>query len=385
MKHLFSTLILLLFPALLSAQKAYTPNLVTPPAGMKTVGAMATVETIDFYGETGQDMLNLTLGTANGEVYIQGLISDEPEAWIKGTANAAKDVLTFPHGQYVGLYFDMLDLYACAYRDGDTAKRCDFVLERNTKSGVMKNRSGIGFCSYYYDEYSTSNKYAPVQRYSNITITVFGEWEPEEAGTVEPQPTGPVVVPESVVFHDYVLQGTNIRTGRITHPATLGFDGDDVYLGGFSNVALQTNTYIKGYRQDNRIVFPQDQFIANYSGHEMWLYGTSYRLGDRDLYLEDVAFVYDALNDTYKGEIGLLVADGRAVDGNVMNFSELLQDITLVGNHADGIEVLRPAVSEAATTVFSLDGRILSNARGQSATGISIERRADGTVRKVVR
>lgn len=391
MKHLFLTLILLLCPALLSAQKTYTPNLVTPPAGMKTVDAMASIETVDFYGHTAQEMLNLTLGTAGGEVYIKGLISDEPDAWIKGTANAAKDVLTFPHGQYVGLFFGMLDLYACAYREGDTAKRCDFVLERNTTSGVMRNRAGINFCTYYYDDYSTSaNKYTPEQRYNSVTITPLGQWEPEVGGgSVDPQPTGPVVVPDGVVFADFTLQGTNIRTGRITHPAKLGFDGDDVYLGGFSNVALQTNTYIKGYRMGSRIVFPQDQFIANYSGHEMWLYGTSYRLGDRDLYLEDVSFIYDETIPGYRGEIGILVADGRAVDGNVMNFSELLQDITLVGATVDGIEApaLTPAEA-AAPAVYSLDGRALPQrlSKGQSRpAGISIERSADGRVRKVVR
>lgn len=370
-----------------SAQKTYTPNLVTPPADMQTVDAMATIETIDFYGQTAQEMLNLTLGTADGEVYIKGLITDEPDAWIKGTANEAKDLITFPHGQYVGLFFGMLDLYACAYRDGDTAKRCDFVLERNTTSGVMRNKAGINFCTYYYDDYSTSaNKYTPEQRYGSVTITPFGPWEPEVGGgNVDPQPTGPVVVPEGVEFSNYTLQATNIRTGRITHPATLGFDGDDVYLGGFSNVALQTGAYIKGYRTGTRIIFPQDQFIANYSGHEMWLYGTSYRLGDRDLYLEDLSFVYDTMTDTYRGEIGLLVADGRAIDGNVMNFSELLQDLTLVGTTPDAIDATR---ADTPADHYTLDGRRAAPTTTATTTtqhGVTILRTTDGTVRKVIR
>ncbi|MDO4212352.1 MAG: hypothetical protein Q4D23_11695 [Bacteroidales bacterium] len=389
MKKILFTLILMLCPALLSAQQAYTTTLVTPPAGMKTIDAMASIETVDFYGHTGQEMLNLVIGSAGGAVYIQGLVSDEPDAWIKGTANATKDVITFAHGQYVGLFFGMLDLYACAYRDGDTAKRCDFVLERDTKSGVMRNRKGINFCTYYYDDYSTSaNKYTPEQRYSSIVITPLGDWEPEVGGEeVDPTPTGPVVVPDGVQLLDYTLSATNIRTGHITHPAKLGFDGDDVYLGGFSNVALQTGAYIKGYRQGSRIIFPQDQFITNYSGHEMWLYGTSYRLGDRDLYLENLSFEYEAMTNTYRGEIGLLVADGRAVDGNVMNFSELLQDITLIGVTPDGVSPI--ATAAATTEVYSLDGRrAATGAATTPATahrGISIIRTADGTVRKVVR
>lgn len=370
MKKLLFSLILLLCPTLLSAQKTYTASLVTPPAGMKTIDAMANIQTVDFYGHTAQETLNLVIGSADGAVYIQGLVSDEPEAWIKGTANAAKDAITFAHGQYVGLFFGMLDLYACAYRDGDTAKRCDFVLERDTNSGVMRNRNGINFCTYYYDDYSTSaNKYTPEQRYSSVVITPLEKWEPEVGGSeVDPEPVGPVVVPDGVEMHNYTLTATNIRTGRITHPATLGFDGDVVYLGGFSNVALQTGSYVKGYRQGTHIIFPQDQFIANYSGHDMWLYGTSYRLGDRDLYLENVSFNYDAMTDTYQGEIGLLVADGRAVDGYVMNFSELLQDITLTGTQPNGIAA--PAAAPATTDVYTLDGRRISSS-GSSASSLS--------------
>lgn len=387
MKQILCTLILLLCPALLSAQKPYTPTLVTPPADMKTVDAMATIETVDFYGHTGVESLNLTLGTAGGAVYIKGFISDEPDAWIKGTANAAKDAITFVHGQYVGKFFEILDLYACGYRDGDTSKRCDFVLERNTKSGVMKNRNGISFCTYYYDDYSSAaNKYTPEQRYSSVTITPLGTWEPEVGtDTSETNEKKPVVLPAGIEMRSYTLTANNIRTGRITHDATLGFDGDDVYLGGFSNVALQTGSYIKGYRVGERIIFPQDQFITNYSGHDMWLYGTSYRLGMSDLYLDDLSFVYDAMTDRYTSEIGFLVADGRAENGNIMNFSELLQDIVLKGSAVDGIST---PVADAPAAIYSLDGRRTSGAATTTAArqqGVTILRSADGTTRKVIR
>lgn len=387
MKQILFTLILLLCPALLSAQKPYTPTLVTPPAGMETVDAMATIETVDFYGHTATESLNLVLGTAGGAVYIKGLISDEPDAWIKGTANATKDVITFTHGQYVGLFFGMLDLYACGYRDGDTSKRCDFVLERNTKSGVMKNRTGINFCTYYYDDYSSSaNKYTPEQRYSSVTITPLGIFDPEVGnGTEDTHEKKPVVLPDGITMRSYALTATNIRTGRITHDATLGIDGENVYLGGFSNVALQTNTYIKGYRQGGRIVFPQDQFITTYSGHEMWLYGTSYRLGMNDLYLDDLSFTYDAMTDTYTSEIGLLVADGRAENGNVMNFSELLQDIVLTPVVVDGIET---PLADIPAAVYGLDGRHAATTSFTAASRqpcVSIIRTADGSVRKVIR
>lgn len=373
------------------AQKTYTPNLVTPPKDMKTVSMMANITTVDFYGNTGTEMLNLNVGSVAGEVYIQGFVSDEPDAWIKGTVNAEKDVITFPHGQYLGLFFGILDLYACAYKGEDTSKRCDFVLERNTKSGVMKNRSDVHFCTYYYDDYSTSaNKYSPEQRYNSVTITPMEPWEPEGGnGTPDVKVDEPVKVPDGVVFSDYTLTANNIRTGRITHPARLGFDGEDVYLGGFSNVAILTDSYIKGYREGNRIVFPYEQYIVKYENHDMYLYGASYYLGDKDLYLDNLSFIYDALTNTYRGEVGLLVADGKAVDGNIMNFSEFLQDIILTGDLPDGVAPSATVDATAPAAVYTLDGRRCPAAAATSLPahrhGVSIVRQADGTIRKQVR
>ena len=76
---------------------------------------------------------------------------------------------------------------------------------------------------------------------------------------------------------------------------------------------------------------------------------------------------------------------GRAVDGNIMNFSELLQDITLQGTVVDGIDT---PISDAPAAVYTLDGRRTPSAAtttSASQHGVSILRSADGTVRKVIR
>lgn len=377
-----------------SAQTPYTPQLVTPPADLKTVDMMATVTAVDFYGNSTTDMLSLKVGSRQGDVYIQGFCTDTPDAWIKGRINAAKDEITFAHGQYLGLFFGILDLYACGYKGSDTSKRCDFVLTRDTKQGTMVNKSGISFCTYYYDDYSTSaNKYTPEQRYSDVRITPLEKWEPEGPGEeiVPDDPKVPVVVPDGVEFKPYTLSGTNIRTGHSVHAARLGFDGDDVYLADFCNVAIQTGTCIKGRRYDTRLVFPQDKFLATYGGsNDMYFYGASYHLGDQDIYMDNLTFEYDAMTDTYRADIGILITEGRVINGAVMNFSELLQDVVMIGSAPDGIS-LSPtdAATNATPTVYTLDGRRCpATDAGNTTTphhGVNIERRPDGTTRKLLR
>lgn len=385
------TLLLCLVSMAATAQ-SYKPVLITPPANMKTVEAMATVTTVDYDGSTGTDMLNIVLGTADGKVYLQGLDLDCPEAWIRGEANAAKDAITFAHGQYIGLFFSILDLYACGCKVEDNAKRVDLVLDRNPKTGVLTLHQGINYCSYYYDDMSSSaNKYYPVQRYSSVTITPFGPWEPD-APNGQPDETEtkePVVVPDGVEFVDYTLYGTSIRTGHLSHPAKLAFDpstgsgeaasGQTVYMRDFCSVSLQTGCSVKGHFDGHRLVFPKEQFMVRYGGQfDMYLYGASYYLGDNDIYLDDLSFVYDPSTDTFTCENGVLIAQGKFTDQSG-DFSEYLQNVTLVGRNPNGVtSVAAPSV---ALPDYLIDGRRATSA----AKGIVLRRTSSGEVRKVVR
>lgn len=311
--------------------QGYKPTPITPPDDMPTTFMLITITSVDFYGTETLETGSISVGNANGHVYIQGLCHDYPEEWIVGTASEDKTTITFKQGQYQGEDFG-LQLYFSGFI-GDASKRCDFVLKRNASTGIMKNDESMSFAVYYYDDWNTTNKYTPMQRYKSVVITPTDKWEPAAPGAEPDQPDAPkepVVVPEGVKFIDYTLYGTNFRTGAITHPAKLGFDGDDVYFGGFSNVALQTNTYVKGRRDGNRLIFPEEHFIVNYSGtHDMYLYGATYYLGDSDVFLDDLIFEYDASTDIYTCTNGILVSDGKFRETG--NFSEYLQNVSLRG------------------------------------------------------
>ena len=360
MKHLrisFSIIIL----ALCVVVGVEAQTLVTPPASIKTTKMTAKIVTVDFYGGQQESTVTLAVGNAEGYVYIQGLSENFPDSWVKGKSNKEKTAITFAQEQYLGLDFGILDIYFFGYR-GEAAKRCDLTLQRNPSTGVLSTAEGYGFGEYYYDDLSTSStKYVPYTRYASITITPSSPWEPADPADEPIVPDGPkepVVVPAGVVFKPYTLSASSFRTGPLTHPARLGFDGNDVYMDGFCSVAIQTNTCVKGRRDGSRLIFPKEHFIVNYGGsNDMYLYGATYYMGDEDVLLEDLIFDYNPVTDTYTGQSGILISQGKFRDTGL--FSEYLQNPVLQGN-PEGIEAPTSLIDGFQQgNMYDLQGRAL--------------------------
>lgn len=337
MKQLFTLLIGLLLCSVSAQAQGYVNTLITPPEGMTTTTMTVKMTSSDFYGQTDNVTSTLTVGNADGHVYIKGFYEEFPDAWIVGTSDEAKSKITFKQGQYIGLYYGVLDAYSSGYF-GDVAKRCDFVLERNASTGIMTNASTSSLGGYYYDDMSTStNKYSPIARYTSITITPSSPWEPvapgnEPVGPVTPKE--PVVVPEGVTFVPYTLTANSYLAGgtRVTHSASLGFDGDDVYLKDFCRASEQTHTCAKGRREGTRLIFPKGQYIVKFQGqYDMYLYGAIYYFGGQDIYLDDLTFDYNATTNTYTASNGILMSIGE-YDGVTGQPNEFLQNVVMQGS-----------------------------------------------------
>ena len=374
MNHLYITFSIIIL-ALCAVVGVEAQTLVTPPASIKTTTMKAQITSVDFYGSQTTFSRTLTVGNAEGYVYIQGLCDSFPDAWVKGKANKEKTSITFAQEQYVGLAYDILDVYFFGHR-GDAAKHCDLTLQRNLSTGVLSTAEGYGFGEYYYDDLSTSaNKYVPYMRYASISITPSSPWEPADPADEPVTPDGPkepVVVPTGAVFKPYTLSANSFRTGPLTHPARLAFVGDDVYMDGFCSVAIQTNTCVKGRREGSRLVFPKEHFIVNFGGsNDMYLYGATYYLGDEDVVLADLVFDFNPVTDTYTGQNGILISQGKFTETGL--FSEYLQNPVLQGNpegikapstSPKGESLLPPHPStspkgESTERVYDLQGRSL--------------------------
>lgn len=90
------------------------PALVEVPEGLEIVEMPFTGTSYD--GEASQEISGTVMvGVAEtGEVYVQGLIQETPEGWIKGAFNEEQTQVVFPYGQYVGA-----SEYGSVYAVGD--------------------------------------------------------------------------------------------------------------------------------------------------------------------------------------------------------------------------------------------------------------------------
>lgn len=80
------------------------PDVVTPPEGMEITSMRFSGLNLDDEKVSG----TVNVGIDGKDVYIQNLLSQVSDAWIKGTMNDDFTQVTFPCGQYVGVSKDML-------------------------------------------------------------------------------------------------------------------------------------------------------------------------------------------------------------------------------------------------------------------------------------
>ena len=103
-------------------------TLVVPPAGLTT----------ETYGFSGNSYVysrakhyNVSVGFAGNDMYIKGLFSDTPNAWIKGTKKG--NTYVFPHGQMLGpTHSGTTNYYMIATDHANTSQIEDLVLEANS-------------------------------------------------------------------------------------------------------------------------------------------------------------------------------------------------------------------------------------------------------------
>lgn len=356
----------------------YKAELVEPPVGMKTTTMTAVITSTDFYGQSSSDTYTVRAGNHDGYVYMQGLCPDNADAWIKGKANEAKSQISFSQGQYVGEDFGMQLYFSGFY--GKEGSRRDLIVERDLFTGKMKGSQATKYCVYYYDEYSTSsNKYMPwTARYTLESLTPSADWEPCDPKTEPvgpPAPKDPVVAPEGITFYSYGMTAVSERTGNVTHPTQLAFDGEDVYMSGFCRVADQTKALAKGTLKGNTLTFPKEQFVvtyvSDYGSDDMYMYGATYYMGDDDVYLSDFVLTYDSASDTFSAQNDMLVSQGIFTKTGL--YSEYLRNVILHGEHkwVTGVSSISAAENAKSAPRYDLQGRSCSG--HSSACGLYIQ------------
>ena len=162
------------------------------------------------------------------DIYVQGLCSYLPEAWVKGTIEGGK--ATFASGQFYGTYYEQYNLFFVGFDDDQNI--IDFVFDYDAEAGTLTN----------YDQYIALNgKQNELSMYDymyNIEIT-------------REQPAGPVEAPEGLQTETYLFSALQLVNPE--EDAARRAEGEDVAAGNAvtfdfnaMDVAVSTNDATDG-------------------------------------------------------------------------------------------------------------------------------------------
>ena len=264
------------------------------------------VEAPDVEAETWYLVANGYSGKVKGEevgvavdgsdIYLQGLCSSLPEAWVKGTIEDGK--ATFAGGQFYGTYVEEYEGEEYSYNlffggygiDVETNETylSDVVFDYDAEAGTLTTQD-------YILLNSSANYVSFYDYYNEVSIT---REKPEFAQAVE--------VPEDLVTEPYMFTGYDTYWEEDVEPyeVQVGFYGaDEVYIQGLSSYI--EDGWVKGTLENGVLTIPET-YIGVYKG---WF-------GDSDIYFPETKFIYDAETATFTCEDGFTTYDddGYAYD-----------------------------------------------------------------------
>ncbi len=224
------------------------PTIVTvmPPVGLETTTWYTKGHTYSSNG-TSSFKGTVTLGFDGNDVYVQGIFSDFPEAWVKGTIDGT--TVTFKDLQLQGEAYG----YAIYAVGTDGSELTDFVMTYDAEKGVFTSENEL-----------LAN--AADDKIYYLTWITDIEINKEAPGDERVTPPAGLVTEDWTVAR-YFYDGED-ETGE-EKVIQIGFDGKDVYVQGFSYYSdyMEEPNWIKGTLSEDgkSITFPGNQYYGIYN------------------------------------------------------------------------------------------------------------------------
>ena len=244
------------------------PDVVTPPDEMETTKMRFSGLNYDDEKVSGK----VYVGFDGKDVYIQNLVSQVPDAWIKGTMNDDFTQVTFPCGQYVGVCeAEATPVYILGLAEDEDADLGDIIFNYDKTNNTFESQTYLIINArkdevYFYDYF--------------------------QPGLVIEEPTGYsatlVEVPEDLKTEVYLFVGTDIyEEEEVIKEVNVGFYGEnEVYIQGLSDYV--EDAWVKGELNDGTLSIP---------GWLLGEYDSMY--GFLDIVLIPATFKYDKDSDTF--------------------------------------------------------------------------------------
>ena len=281
------------------------PEIVELPEGLTVAPYVLTaVEVVwDEEGKDVSDEMEQSAAVAfNGaDVYIQGLCSYLPDAWVKGTKSG--NTVLVPAGQFFGTAYGKYDLYFVGYDEVKDAV-CDVTFTIG-EDGVMSSQD-------YYFINITPDGTDYYNAYYNVTLTPTEIEEPEAIELPEGLTAEPYVITAQELDYD---DDGNETFEAISAVGQVAFDKEngECYIQGLCSWLPEA--WVKGTYNDREIVIPTGQYFGAY---ETWIGDFPfYFVGTDSEFSEpcDVHFsIKDGGNILLAGQLILSCGD-KTVDG----------------------------------------------------------------------
>ena len=268
------------------------PTIVTvmPPVGLETTTWYTKGHTYSSNG-TSSFKGTVTLGFDGNDVYVQGIFSDFPEAWVKGTIDGT--TVTFKDLQLQGEAYGYT-IYAVGT---DGSELTDFVMTYDAEKGVFTSEN----------ELLANAADDKIYYLTWITDIEINKEAPADPRVIPP--TG--LVTEDWTVARYFYDGED-ETGE-EKVIQIGFDGKDVYVQGFSYYSdnMEEPNWIKGTLSEDgkSITFDSGQYYGNYNDTYDFYFGTyDYNTGA----IDQVTVDYDAEAGTMTWPYDVLIFESSA-------------------------------------------------------------------------
>lgn len=250
---------------------------------------------------------NVKVGKKDNDVYVQGLVVNYPEAWVKGTITG--DKVSFPI-QYVGKDTNNKNNFITGYSDSEMAP---FVL----------------FYDEETDTYEADGTLILNSDNKNLSLTTIIE---QYTGVFLGKRPDLVTVPSDLETIELPFKGKNSNDESVLGTVKVGIDGNDVYIQGLSTYTPEG--WIKGnFNEDKTMVtFPSGQYLG--MDNDGWNY---YLLGGKDsetgesVTIDNVYFTYDQEFNYFELKNTLYINARR----NIIYYYDCLQKGLTINTKAD--------------------------------------------------
>jgi hypothetical protein len=216
-------------------------------------------------------------------VYIKGLCTVFPDAWLKGTIY--DNTVVFPTGQFIG-QDGGIKVYVLGY-DTNTYKTCDIVFSYDREAKSFTLTTPVIF-------FSRQQKY--IDPFSYYTLLKVYEGQIPR-----------IEVPEGLKTQTY--SWTDLNDDENTHSGfykfiNIGIDGNDVYVQGL--ISALPEAWAKGTLNGTTLTFPQAQFLGSEDGEGGAFPWGHYLIGYNGTEMCDVTFSFDAETMTFTSNTWLI-------------------------------------------------------------------------------